>query len=181
MTAISANGWRTITSAESESLRLWQVGTVLLTLRSGPAGFVLAHFGQWWHEEIERLDQRDMPDDDHGWGQRFIGNTGIPSNHWSATAVDLNALRHPQHMPTLETFTATQARRIRTKLVDKYPGLVWGGDWSPENVDSMHIEFDLLSRFTRTDVRDLALALVPTPVGKRVIAAQPKPVTWENW
>lgn len=184
MTAKSANGWPTVTNADSPSLRDWVIGPVILTLRSGPAGFILAHLAQWFHEEIERLSLHDMPDganDDHGWGQRFIGDTDVPSNHWSATAMDLNALRHPQHTAVLATYTPTQAKRIRTKLHDKYPGVIWGGDWSVANLDSMHYEFDQITDFTKAEVRTLALALVDTPIGKRLMAAQPKPVHPEKW
>lgn len=179
---LSDNGWTCITSVDSKLLRSWLIGPVSLTLRAGPPGFVLAHLAQFFHEEIERLWPDDMPDfDDHGWGQRFIGGgtSGVPSNHWSAVAMDLNAKRHPQGVPTLETYTVTQAKRIRTKLVDKYPGIIWGGDWNA--VDSMHFELDDISRFPKTAVRDLALQLVSTPIGKRVIAAQPMPVIWQKW
>ena len=177
----SDNGWVCL-SADSSLLRVWQVGPVSLTLRSGPAGFVLAHYATNWHEKVEPLQIRDMPDhDDHGHGVRYIGGgtSGVPSNHWSATAIDLNARRHPQGTAPLETFTLSQVRMIRRWVSEKYPGLVWGGDWNA--VDSMHTEFDDIKRFTKDDVRDLALQLVHTPLGQRVIAAQAKPVHWEKW
>lgn len=179
---LSDNGWTCLSTA-SRSLRRWNVGPVQLWLRTGPAGFLLAHWATWWHLYVEPLQLRDMPldHDDHGHGTRFIGGgtSGVPSNHWSATAVDLNARRHPQGVPTLETFTSAQARKIRNVLATKYPGLIWGGDWNA--VDSMHTEFDDISRFTKSDVTALALRLVDTPTGRKVIAAQPQPVTWQNW
>lgn len=177
---VSDNGWRCLDSA-SPSLRLWVVGPITLKFRTGPAGFVLAHYSWNWHEKVEPLNQRDMPFDDHGHGERFIGGgtSGVPSNHWSATAVDLNALRHPQGDNPEMSFTSSQMRTIRRFATEKYPGLVWGGDWNA--VDSMHTEFDEISRFTKDDVRDLALQLVHTPLGQRVIAAQPQPVTWQKW
>lgn len=174
----SDNGWSTLGTGSS-LLRSWVVGPITFIGRAGPAGFVLTHLAQWFHEEIERLDQRDMPFDDHMYGARFIGNTGVPSNHWSATAVDLNALRHPQGTGELATFTPTQVKRIRTKLGDKYAGVIWGGDWNA--VDSMHFELDDISKFTKDAVHDLAVDLVHTPIGKRVIAAQAVPVRWQSW
>lgn len=178
---LSDNGWVCLATG-SPSLRLWRVGPIELMLRSGPAGFVFAHYATNWHEKVEPLQVRDTPDfDDHGHGTRFIGGgtSGVPSNHWSATAIDLNAKRHPQGVATFDTFTAVQARTIRRWVDEKYPGLVWGGDWNA--VDSMHTEFDDISRFTKNDVTAFALTLVNTPLGKRVIAAQPDPVTWQKW
>lgn len=178
----SQNGWGVIASDSSPLLRSWVIGPVTLTGRSGSPGFVLAHFALWFHEEIERLWPQDMPDhDDHWYGQRFIGGTNIPSNHWSATAIDLNALRHPQGSEPLETYTPTQVKRIRTKLNDKYsPAVKWGGDFNT-TPDSMHFELQLLSVASKEVIRALALELVQTPTGKRLIKAQTTPVKWENW
>lgn len=180
MTLRSDNGWACLDS-DSKLLKVWYVGPTQLTLRAGAAGFILAHLALWFHESLERLDLANQTYDDHGYGARYIGggSSGVPSNHWSATAIDLNARRHPQNVPTLETFTLNQARRIRTKCAEKYPGVVWGGDWNA--VDAMHFEFDDLKRFDKDAVRDLALTLVPTAVGRRLIAAQPKPVNWQKW
>lgn len=182
----SQNGYPIIVSTTSRHLRPWTWGGVRLTGRSGPEGFVLAHYVQWFDEDVERLWAPDMPEpgtpaDDHWYGQRFIGGTTVPSNHWSATAVDLNALRHSQGTAPEETFTATQCRRIDTKMRDKYPVLKWGGRFST-TPDSMHVELRTLgTEITRAQVRALALELVQTPVGKRLIAAQAKPVHWEKW
>jgi hypothetical protein len=148
---------------------------------------VLAHVAQWFHEEIERLTGHDNPDDDHWYGVRDIGGTGIPSNHQSATAIDLNAARHPQGTPVLATFTPLQAKRITTRLHDKYlDTIVWGGTWpsnpqSTAKTDSMHFELADLSDATKADITRLAIRLVPTPMGKRLIEAQEKPVHWEKW
>lgn len=182
MTRVSSNGYPVIESFDDPRLRPWRVGPTVLILRSGPPGFLLAHNALWFHRKIERLWLEDMPDhDDHGYGQRFIGGTSIPSNHWAAVAEDLNARRHPQGTPVEATFTADQAARIRKRLVTTYRGLIgWGGNWRPENVDSMH--FELVSYEHRDEVRALAVSLArDTPIGRQLIAAQEKPVEWVKW
>lgn len=178
----TSNGYPVIETFQDPRLRSWVVGPTTLLLRTGPPGFLLAHNALWYHRRIERLWPDDMPDhDDHGYGQRFIGGTDVPSNHWGAVAEDLNARRHPQGSPVEATFTSDQASRIRNRLLTTYRGLiVWGGNWRPENVDSMH--FELLSYETRNEVRDLAKILAATtPIGRQLIKAQPKPVEWEKW
>lgn len=183
MTRQSSNGWGVIESVTSKSLRPWTIGPITLIGRVGPAGFLLAHQALWFHEEIEPLWPADMPDyDDHWYGQRYIGGTDTPSNHWSATAIDLNAKRHPQHVPVLETFTAAEARRIRTRLRDKYDGAIeWGGDWSPARVDAMHFELRDKAQFTSQEITRIALEQVQTAVGRRLLRAQDQPVLWEKW
>lgn len=177
----SENGWTLLTSTSSQ-LRPWVIGEKTFIGRTGPAGFVLAHWGQTWDESIERITGRDNPDDDHLYGVRPIGNTGIRSNHESATAIDINALRHPQHQDPSVSFTDTQIRLINRKMTEKYQGaLVWGGNWSPANVDGMHTELEDLKKVSKEQIRALALELVQTPVGRRLIAAQTKPVKWEAW
>ena len=177
---VSQNGWGVL-STTSTLLRPWTIGPVTLTGRTGAAGFVLGHYALWYHEEIERLWPHDMPDhDDHWHGMRQIGGTNVWSNHASATAIDLNAARHPQGTEPEQTFTSVQCRRIRTKMDDKYPVLKWGGDFNT-TPDPMHVEIRDLDEASKAEVRELALQLVPTPIGKRLIAAQAKPVKWEKW
>lgn len=179
--AKSENGWGLLTPT-SELLRSWVVGEKNFTGRVGPAGFVLAHWAQWWDESIERITGRDNPDDDHWYGERPLINGVLHSNHESATAIDLNALRHPQHQDPLASFTASQVALINRKLDMKYQGvLVWGGNWSPANVDGMHTELEDLAKVPKDKVRALAVTLVQTTVGRRLIAAQTTPVRWETW
>lgn len=182
MAMLSQNKWACITSDTSRLLRSWEVGPVALPLRVGPAGFLLAHCAWWFHEEIEELWPEHMPDfDDHGWGQRFIGGTNVPSNHWSATAMDLNARLHPQGQKPESTFDTKQCKWIRSRMENRYDNVLkWGGDFR-STPDSMHFELQDKNDFPASLVRTVALECVATPVGRRLIEAQPKPVLWENW
>jgi len=182
MVMLSQNKWGCITNADSNMLRWWTIGPVQLQLRTGPAGFVLAHQALWFHEEIERLWPQMMPDhDDHGWGQRYIGSTNVPSNHWSATAMDLNARLHPQGQEPEDAFTSKQVKWIRTRMETKYDGIMkWGGDFTT-TPDPMHYELRDKTDYPASKVREVALECVQTPVGKRLIKQQSKPVLWEKW
>lgn len=127
------NGWPTI---GPDMLHTWRIpGTgrydVHLPLRHGSAGFLLAHNAMWFDEVCERLDVAKIRDD---WGYA----NRPPSNHASGTATDLNATRHPHHVPITRTFTPTQVAAIRRHL-KIYKGCVdWGGDW--RDPDGMHFE-----------------------------------------
>lgn len=66
------------------------------------------------------------------------------SNHSSATALDVNWLKHPNNVPTRGTFTAAQVAAVHAiyDSVRELSDLVhWGGDWSPPlTTDAMHHE-----------------------------------------
>ena len=130
----SANGWTALTGG-SRLLHRWAVPEIeddspdrAFTIRRGSVGFLLMHLTTWFHDEVERLDLGVW--DDWGWA----------SNHASGTAIDINATRHPHHVPINRTFTPAQVAAIRRRL-RYYEGVIdWGGDWRPENVDGMHFE-----------------------------------------
>lgn len=65
--------------------------------------------------------------------------TSTWSNHASATAVDLNWIRHP-YGPS-GTFSAAQVRQIRAILAACEGTVRWGGDYT-RNKDEMHFEIN---------------------------------------
>lgn len=174
----SVNGWQLLNGATEgplPRLRKWIVptpgtpGDRHLYLRDGSAGFLLIHLALWFHEKVERLDLGVW--DEWGYAPRPIRDGSAPSNHGSATAADLNATRHPFHVPTLRTFTPRQVKLIRGRL-RLYRGLLdWGGAWRPENQDAMH--FELAPGSTLPEVERRARQLIDSPRGKRVLAANP--------
>jgi hypothetical protein len=97
-----------------------------------------------FHEEVEPITGGIR--DDWGWAYRPIrGRTTGFSNHASATAIDLNATKHPRGAEG--TFTAAEkraVRRILADLVDERTGesvVRWGEDFST-TVDGMHFEIN---------------------------------------
>lgn len=122
--------------------------------RSSACGFAFwsanAHvavvFGEFIHRfdlEVEELTQPTL--DDWSWANRLVrGSTDVVSNHGSATAIDLNALKHPRGVHN--TFSAAQQKtmhRIRDDITDNNgrPVLRLGMDYTT-TVDDMHIEIN---------------------------------------
>lgn len=178
MAGRSINGWQLLTGSTTGNLprlRRWVVptpgapGERHLYLRDGSAGFLLVHLACWFHDKVERLDLGVW--DEWGYAARPIRSGSVPSNHGSGTAMDLNATRHPFHVPTYRTFTKAQVVAINRRL-RLYGGLIdWGGAWRPENQDAMHFE---LAPGTRLDkVEHRARQLIDSPRGERVLAANP--------
>lgn len=169
--AESANGYEVLDQDPSgpyPQLREWVLPGMnrKFWLRDGAAGFLLVHITMWYDTEVEEIDIGSS--DDHGWGLRKIGGTDIWSNHSSGTAIDLNALLHPQGVPTKDTFTSKEIIRIHNRL-KMYSGCIkWGGDYRT-TPDAMHFEIDkpLASVVTK------AVELVATPRGRRICNKNP--------
>jgi hypothetical protein len=91
--------------------------------------------------EVEDIEAGKV--DDWSWAKRPIrGQTKVQSNHGSATAIDLNALKHPRGVAN--TFTRHQLEagvKIRLSITDDQgrPVLRWG-QFFTTTVDGMHWE-----------------------------------------
>lgn len=176
----SQNGWPVL---EADELRRWLIpdkrgkavrqrngDQVVLPLARGAGGFVLVHLATWFNDVVERIDTQTVPDD-WGWAPRPIRGSSTISNHASASAMDLNATRHPMGVPTRTTFTSDQVKRIHRRLRFYRRCIRWGGDYI-SRPDAMHWELDK----DRRAVQLLAAVLRITPRGRRVVALNP----WEK-
>jgi hypothetical protein len=119
--------------------------TVLVTaakrqfrLRPGPTAAVLTDFITRFDAGVERVGRGEV--DDWSYARRAVRGTRLVwSEHAAGTAVDLNALRHPQGRSG--TFTARQ-RKALDRLLDRYEGVVgWGGRFA--RPDEMHVEIEV--------------------------------------
>ncbi|MDQ6524331.1 M15 family metallopeptidase [Nocardioides sp. LHD-245] len=168
----SQNGYPALDSSTTgplPRLRRWTIpGTHRhLLLRDGAVGFLLVFLASWFHGKIERLDLGVW--DEWGWAARPIRGSSTISNHASGTAADLDATRHPLGVPTLDTFTPRQAKRIRRKLRYRFLGLIrWGGDYAGRP-DAMH--FEVVGSLRACE--RLARLLMKTRRGRRILAANP--------
>jgi hypothetical protein len=166
--ATSQNGWPVLDSG-SGLLHTWTIpaktGTRQIRLRGGSAGFLLCHFMLWFAEEVEPLTGGVL--DDWGYAYRPIRGqlTGF-SNHASGTAVDANATKHV--LGARNTFTAEQAKKIRSRLKWTGGAIRWGGDYVTR-ADEMHFEINR----PLADCERIAKWLLRTPRGKRLLAANP--------
>jgi len=166
MTATSQNGWPAL-GAGSDRLHVWTIpartGEVRVRMRSGSAGFLLAHVVLWWAERLEPVSGGVL--DDWGWAYRPVRGAQSLSNHASGTAVDVNATTYPLGT---ERMPGVMARRIRRRL-RWYDGCVrWGGDYRGRK-DQMHLE---LARDLRA-CEQVARRLMSTPRGRRLLEANP--------
>lgn len=134
--AVSQNGWPVNPPRRARTVP----GTkVKISVADGPAGDVLMHVASQFDKRVEDIDNADGVLDDWGWADRPIRGSAETSNHASATAIDLNAPKHP--LGVRGTFTARQAGEIRRILAEVDHVVRWGGDYSGRP-DEMHFEIN---------------------------------------
>lgn len=169
MGTTSQNGFPVL-GVTSPELYWWVIparnGVFKIRLRNGSAGFLLAHFILWFAEVIQPVIGRTL--DDWGWSplRPVRGTTGTVSNHCSGTAVDLNAAQHP--LAKRGTFRTWQYAKIRARLVF-YRGCIRSGIDYKNRADEMHHEINK----PLADCERRAQALMGSPRGKRILAANP--------
>ncbi|WP_211323292.1 M15 family metallopeptidase [Amycolatopsis palatopharyngis] len=136
--ATSQNGWPV---NPSRTYRQVPGSTVHITVADGVAGDVLMHVAREFDQRVEDIDWRSTRGefDDWGWANRPIRGSNETSNHASATAMDLNATRHP--LGARGTFTAAQVAEIRKILAEVDGTVRWGGDYTGR-ADEMHFEIN---------------------------------------
>jgi hypothetical protein len=102
---------------------------------------VFTEFIERFDAEVEELTQKVL--DDWSYANRLVrGSATVVSNHGSATAIDLNALKHPRGVKN--TFTKSQQNTmhsIKNSITDDngLTVLTLGMDYTI-TVDDMHVE-----------------------------------------
>jgi ElaB/YqjD/DUF883 family membrane-anchored ribosome-binding protein len=131
----SQNGWSVSPTRNKE----WSVHGVSFPdgVRTGDVSTVLGYVVTQFHERVEKLIEGEC----WGYANRPIrGQTTGYSNHASATAVDVNAPKHPRG--SVGTFSKKQAAEIR-QILDEVDNVVrWGGDYTSGPHDEMHFEIN---------------------------------------
>ena len=173
----SQNGWPVLQYGDPK-VYTWVIpaktGAFTLRIRNGSAGFLIAYFVLWYAEKIEPIKGKIL--DDWGHAVRPIGDSKWISNHASATAVDLNALAHPQGKRGTFNFLVdykkkriTAYARIMMRLKFAMQGtLRWGENYST-TVDGMHFEINV----GLSAAEDRARKLMGTSRGRRILEANP--------
>src|SRR5580765_1009532 len=168
--AVSQNGWGAITSSSSSALdRGFAVAGVSFPggVRRGYPETILSYVAGQVHRHVEALH----PGWCWGWSYREIRGGGALSNHASATAIDINAPRHP--IGAVGTFSAAQRRTIHS-IVAYCEGVVrWGGDYSGRK-DEMHFELN-------RGPGDPAVARIAHKVGGGAAPPPPPPAPASGW
>ncbi|CAM3275701.1 D-alanyl-D-alanine carboxypeptidase-like protein [Williamsia muralis] len=126
-----------------ESTIQWNVEGTNFWTAPGDATTILQDFVSWFSLNIESLNEGGF--DEWSWAEpELVGPTYASySNHGSATAVDVNAQKHPQG--ERGTFSDAQTSAIRAKVAQAGGRLVWGGDWA-DLPDETHFELAPLLR-----------------------------------
>jgi peptidoglycan hydrolase-like protein with peptidoglycan-binding domain len=131
---VSGNGWPL---SPGRGFRTVPGTNTRLEVVNGPAGDILMYVAEQFHKRVEPLT---LSLDD--WGYSYRANVNNPtqwSNHASATAIDLNAIKHANGLRG--TFSSAQVAEIR-RILDEVGGVVrWGGDFRTTK-DEMHFEIN---------------------------------------
>lgn len=135
----SYNGWPVGSPASAIGVANYSVpGTsVVLPVKSGDVATVLMYVAGRFNGEVEPLRAGQC------WGYSYrknVNNPSVWSNHASGTAIDLNAVLHPNGAKG--TFTGSQVASIRSILSFCGDVIYWGGDYRG-TTDEMHFEIDV--------------------------------------
>jgi uncharacterized protein YukE len=136
---VSQNGWPV---NPPRGMRTIPGTDVQVNVADGPAGDVLMYVAEQVHTRVEDVTMDEVgtgEEDDWGHAEREVRGGGAISNHASATAIDLNATRHP--LGVRDTFTTAQVEEI-DRIMNEVDGVVrWGGDYQ-NRADEMHFEIN---------------------------------------
>ncbi|MBT0771830.1 M15 family metallopeptidase [Kineosporia sp. J2-2] len=133
--ATSYNGWRVLTTAPTRFTaggRSWYAA-------NRDVATVFAYLIGRFDREVESVDAGQL--DDWSYAVRPVrGQSTGYSCHASATAIDINALRHPRGSHgTFSMKTKTAVRRILADINRDDQIVRWGEDFSA-TIDGMHFE-----------------------------------------
>src|SRR4051812_10383647 len=154
MTVHSQNGWPARANT-SRFTRFTAAGQGWWAANDDVAT-VFSEFIDRFDREVEEVTQRTL--DDWSYANRLVrGSTSTVSNHGSATAIDLNALKHPRGVHN--TFSAAKRSKmhaIRNAITDDSgtPVLRLGLDYSGV-VDDMHVEINASAARVRQAARKI--------------------------
>lgn len=133
--AYSQNGWSIVNGNQTDRTSFagkMAVGGV----RKGDVSVIFNYLMSEFNSKVETIVQYGT----WGWAPpKLIPGGKTYSNHASATAVDINAPKHP--WTKRGTFSASQVRGIRKILADCGGVVRWGGDYS-SRPDEMHFEIN---------------------------------------
>lgn len=131
--AQSYNGWYASPNLKLRDLRVGDAEMVPGVLDDDDVYEVLRYVATQWHERVEPLVKGWC------WGFNYRRTTAAASlsNHSSATAIDLNAPRHPFGVPASRNLSPAQIATCHA-IIEECDGLVeWGGDYR-NTPDAMH-------------------------------------------
>jgi hypothetical protein len=167
--ATSQNGWTAATSPSGipgGTVRITPKGApdTQLTVRKGDVATVLQYVVDRFQADVEDIDLYTKgTGDDYGFASRPIrGSSTTISNHASATAIDLNATRHPLGVGGNMGYTSKQIAAIHDILHDLRGSVRWGGDYSGRK-DGMHFEINTSGAKLKVIAEDIRSGKIKGP------------------
>lgn len=169
----SGNGWPAykdtskFTRFEAANQKWWAA--------NDDVAVVFKEFIERFDREVEEITQKVL--DDWSYANRLVrGSTRVVSNHGSATAIDLNALRHGRGVHN--TFSKAQQatmHRIKNAITDNagQPVLRLGMDFKT-TVDDMHVEIDANAARVKQAANKIRARNAPKPPVKPPVVTPPK-------
>lgn len=172
-TGRSQNGWvaRSDTKLLTRCTAKLTGGTLLhFWAANADVGVIFTDFIERFDQTIERVAGPVL--DDWSWADRPIRESTVTSNHASATAIDLNALKHPRKAHN--TYSPEDRKKLRI-LVDSYDGVLRHGEFYAGTIDGMHCEINAgpLEVKRMADVIRARNAPKPTPPKDVAMALSP--------
>jgi hypothetical protein len=138
----SQNGWPVLSS---NRLIWFSAAGGRFAAANSDVAFLAKYLIERFDEEVESIEGKVL--DDWSWAARNVrGSASVISNHASATAWDLNALKHPQGVRgTFTTSKIAKVHAILARITDGKGHKVfrWGNDYVNSKIDSMHFEINV--------------------------------------
>ena len=144
----SQNGWPVLSS---NRLTWFSAAGGRFAAANSDVAVLAKYLIERFADEVEPIEGRVL--DDWSWAARNVrGSTSVISNHASATAWDLNALKHPQGVRG--TFTQSKIAKVHSILAGITDGkghkvFRWGNDYVNSKIDSMHFEINVSASTVR--------------------------------
>jgi hypothetical protein len=135
---VSQNGWAAGDAQRANIATYTVPGTGVRLDMNRQCATVLLWVAQQFHQRVEPLDGGQCG----GYSDRLnVNDHTVWSNHASGTAIDLNALKHPNGVPADRTFSAAQIATIHDIVKALHGAVRWGDDYK-STPDSMHFEIN---------------------------------------
>jgi hypothetical protein len=134
----SQNGWPVLARNE---LRWFTAAAGRFAAANTAVAEIAAYLITRFDAEVEPIEGPVL--DDWSYANRPVTGGKVPSNHASATAWDLNALRHPRGAKgTYSMRQETAVMKILDSITDNAgrPIIRWGEHYEHATVDGMHFE-----------------------------------------
>lgn len=162
--ATSPNGWPVSPDPGVIDITPLEVGGVAFTpgIRGGRVHDVLKYVATAVHSRVQPISASYG---NYGYSYRAnVNDPSVWSNHASGTAIDYNATKNANGVPTASIWTQAQINEVHAILAEVDNVVRWGGDYSG-TPDSMHFEIDVTPAELEGSSFEFPVAATRWPIG----------------